>query len=95
MTILEDYLDHFEGAVMAVSHDRYFLDKIADRLFVFDNHKISIVQKTYSDYLDELDKKKEPVSSPNKRTRWITETKTNSKLMKTEKSAVLSNSLIL
>lgn len=64
MTILEDYLDHFEGAVMAVSHDRYFLDKIADRLFVFDNHKISIVQKTYSDYLDELDKKKEPVSSP-------------------------------
>lgn len=64
MTILEDYLDHFEGAVMAVSHDRYFLDKIADRLFVFDNHKITIVQKTYSDYLDELDKKKEPVSSP-------------------------------
>ena len=64
MTILEDYLDHFEGAVMAVSHDRYFLDKIADRLFVFDNHKISIVQKTYSDYLDELDKNKEPVSSP-------------------------------
>ena len=64
MTILENYLDHFEGAVMAVSHDRYFLDKIADRLFVFDNHKISIVQKTYSDYLDELDKKKEPVSSP-------------------------------
>lgn len=64
MTILEDYLDHFEGAVMTVSHDRYFLDKIADRLFVFDNHKISIVQKTYSDYLDELDKKKEPVSSP-------------------------------
>ena len=64
MTILEDYLDHFEGAVMAVSHDRYFLDKIADRLFVFDNHKISIVQKTYSDYLDESDKKKEPVSSP-------------------------------
>ena len=47
MTILEDYLDHFEGAVMAVSHDRYFLDKIADRLFVFDNHKITIVQKTY------------------------------------------------
>lgn len=64
MTILEDYLDHFEGAVMAVSHDRYFLDKIADRLFVFDNHKISIVQKTYSDYLDELDKKKDHVSSP-------------------------------
>ena len=64
MTILEDYLDHFEGAVMAVSHDRYFLDKIADRLFVFDNHKISIVQKTYSDYLDELDKNKETVYSP-------------------------------
>ncbi len=58
MTILEDYLENFQGAVLAVSHDRYFLDKIADRLFVFDNSTISIVQKTYSDYLDELEKNK-------------------------------------
>ena len=35
LTILEDYLDIFNGAVVTVSHDRYFLDKIADRIFAF------------------------------------------------------------
>ncbi len=52
ITILEDYLDNFKGAVIAVSHDRYFLDKIADRLFVFEGSHISIVQQSYSDYLE-------------------------------------------
>lgn len=60
MTILENYLDSFQGAVIAVSHDRYFLDKIADRLFVFDNGSITVVQKTYSDYLEEREKQKSP-----------------------------------
>lgn len=35
MTTLEDYLDGFRGIVITVSHDRYFIDRIADRLFVF------------------------------------------------------------
>ncbi len=35
MTILEDYLDGFNGIVITVSHDRYFIDRVADRLFVF------------------------------------------------------------
>lgn len=52
ITILEDYLDNFKGAVIAVSHDRYFLDKIADRLFVFEGSHISILQQSYSDYLE-------------------------------------------
>ena len=52
ITILEDYLDNFKGAVIAVSHDRYFLDKIADQLFVFEGSHISIVQQSYSDYLE-------------------------------------------
>lgn len=56
LTILEDYLDQFEGAVITVSHDRYFLDKIADRLFVFENHQIHIKQMTYSDYLESKEK---------------------------------------
>ncbi len=78
MTILEDYLENFQGAVLAVSHDRYFLDKIADRLFVFDDSKISIVQKTYSDYLDELEKNKntntvvKEVKQPKKNTNRLT-----------------------
>src|SRR5690606_29480654 len=36
LTILEDYLDEFPGAVIAVSHDRYFLDKMAEKIFVFE-----------------------------------------------------------
>lgn len=35
LTVLEDYLKHFAGTVITVSHDRYFLDKVADRLFIF------------------------------------------------------------
>lgn len=78
MTILEDYLENFQGAVLSVSHDRYFLDKIADRLFVFDDSKITIVQKTYSDYLDELEKNKntntvvKEVKQPKKNTNRFT-----------------------
>ena len=36
LTILEDYLDSFAGIVIAVSHDRYFLDNIVDRIFAFE-----------------------------------------------------------
>ncbi|WP_069986762.1 ABC-F family ATP-binding cassette domain-containing protein [Massilioclostridium coli] len=35
MVVLEDYLEHFDGAVIAVSHDRYFLDKMADFIFAY------------------------------------------------------------
>lgn len=37
LTILEDYLDHFDGIVITVSHDRYFLDRIVKRIFAFDS----------------------------------------------------------
>ncbi len=37
LTILEDYLQDFSGAVIVVSHDRYFLDKVADHIFAFEN----------------------------------------------------------
>ena len=36
LTILEDYLDHFDGIVITVSHDRYFLDRMVKRIFAFD-----------------------------------------------------------
>ncbi len=45
LTILEDYIESFPGAVIAVSHDRYFLDKTADKIFVFEG-KGRIMQYT-------------------------------------------------
>lgn len=58
LTVLEDYLLDFKGAILAVSHDRYFLDKIADRLFIFENEQIRISEDDYSDYLERLTNEK-------------------------------------
>lgn len=52
LAILEDFLDVFKGAVVTVSHDRYFLDKVVDRIFAFEgNGKITQYEGGYSDYL--------------------------------------------
>ena len=50
LNVLEDYLDHFNGAVMVVSHDRYFLDRCCDYIFAFEDKKIRSYIGTYSDY---------------------------------------------
>lgn len=53
LTILESYLDEFSGAVIVVSHDRYFLDRIAEKIFAFEGEG-SVKQYTgnYSDYIE-------------------------------------------
>ncbi|MGN0343520.1 MAG: ABC-F family ATP-binding cassette domain-containing protein [Lachnospiraceae bacterium] len=50
LTILEDYLDSFDGIVIVVSHDRYFLDRVTKRLFVFEPGGIRQFEGNYSDY---------------------------------------------
>ena len=40
INILEDYLQSFEGAILLVSHDRYFVDKMASKLWAFEGDKI-------------------------------------------------------
>lgn len=53
LTILEDYLSGFQGAVIVVSHDRYFLDKVVDRVFVFQpDGALKLYMGGYSDYLE-------------------------------------------
>lgn len=53
LEILEEYLDHFEGIVITVSHDRYFLDRTARRIFAFEEHgQIRQYEGGYSDYLN-------------------------------------------
>lgn len=54
LTVLEDYLDSFAGTVITVSHDRYFLDKVADDLLIFQgNGQIQRYTGRFTDYLKE------------------------------------------
>lgn len=53
LTILEDYLNSFTGIVVTVSHDRYFLDNVVDRIFEFTgNGKLQQYEGGYTDYLE-------------------------------------------
>ena len=51
LEILEQYLESFKGAVIVVSHDRYFLDKVADHLLVLENNEIKEYNGIVSDYI--------------------------------------------
>ena len=52
LTILEDYLDRFDGIIVIVSHDRYFLDRTVGRIFAFEGDgRIRQYEGGYSDYL--------------------------------------------
>ncbi|WP_216697013.1 ABC-F family ATP-binding cassette domain-containing protein [Anaerostipes faecalis] len=68
LTILEDYLDTFQGIVITVSHDRYFLDRIVNRIFAFESGgRLVQYEGGYTDYLEktkdkfkQIQTKKEP-----------------------------------
>lgn len=59
INILEDYLQSFEGAILLVSHDRYFVDKMANKLWAFEGTKINVLYEEYSVYLELEDELKE------------------------------------
>lgn len=66
LTILENYLEGFDGAVVTVSHDRYFLDKCVDRIFAFEeNGNIKQYEGGYTDYI-EAHKPKESINTRKK-----------------------------
>ena len=61
MTILEDYLNSFQGIVITVSHDRYFLDNVVDRIFEFDgNGHLQQYEGGYTDYIEAKQKREVP-----------------------------------
>lgn len=63
LTILEDYLDDFNGVVITVSHDRYFLDRTCNKIFSYENFgDIKVFIGNYSDYI--LNKKDEIIEKP-------------------------------
>jgi len=74
LEILEDYLDAFKGCLLIVSHDRFFLDRTVDYLFIFQDGKLRKFAGNYSDYLlvkrfeqDATEEKKEPIITRPKR----------------------------
>nr|WP_245186866.1 ABC-F family ATP-binding cassette domain-containing protein [Enterococcus larvae] len=75
LTVLEDYIRQFNGTVIAVSHDRYFLDKTAEKLLVFKgNTEIATYYGAMSDYLEneseekaEVKKEKPVVAKPSEK----------------------------
>lgn len=71
LSILEDYLDSFNGIVITVSHDRYFLDRVVQRIFAFEeNSVIRQYEGGFTDYKiasDRLDSQQETKIEPKKR----------------------------
>ncbi len=69
LTVLEDYLDSFQGIVVAVSHDRYFLDRIVKRIFAFEGGgKIAQYEGGYTDWqirVQQKEQKNNPASGTN------------------------------
>lgn len=67
LKVLEDYLEEFAGAVIVISHDRYFLDRTCERIWHFEgNGEIRVHTGNYSEFLEQLkaaQPKAEPVAS--------------------------------
>ena len=65
LKVLEQYLEDFAGAVVVISHDRYFLDRVCDRIWSFQGQGV-IDQHTgnYSDYLEHIKNRVIEVESP-------------------------------
>ncbi|MDP2173731.1 MAG: ABC-F family ATP-binding cassette domain-containing protein [Candidatus Cloacimonadaceae bacterium] len=76
LEILEDYLDAFKGCIIMVSHDRFFLDRTVDYLFIFEDGEIRKFPGNYSDYLlvkkfqtEEAEERQNPIVLKPKRSR--------------------------
>lgn len=65
LTILEDYLEDFQGAVIVVSHDRYFLDRVINKLLLFKNGEVTHYTGNYSDNLERINNKDDNTKNNN------------------------------
>ncbi|HHV37018.1 MAG TPA: ABC-F family ATP-binding cassette domain-containing protein [Candidatus Cloacimonetes bacterium] len=79
LEVLEDYLDSFRGCLLVVSHDRYFLDRCIDYLFIMENGKVRKFAGNYSDYLlvkrfeeEEKEEAKKPAERPKRVSKGLT-----------------------
>ena len=56
---LESVLDRYNGTIILVTHDRYMMEKICDKLLVFENKEIKRYEYNFSEYLEKISEKKE------------------------------------
>ncbi|ECR6750319.1 ATP-binding cassette domain-containing protein [Campylobacter coli] len=96
INILEEYLLSFEGAILLVSHDRYFVDKIATKLYAFESGaKINILHTLYTEYLEnekemqEFDDYISSLDSQQKQT--LIQKEKNSKKLSYKENEILKN----
>lgn len=76
LNVLEEYLSHFSGSLLIVTHDRYFLDRIVDHLFVFEgNLKIRDFPGNYTDYREKRRTERLPKPELKAKTKEATESK--------------------
>ncbi|HEF3485029.1 TPA: ABC-F family ATP-binding cassette domain-containing protein [Campylobacter coli] len=95
INILEEYLLSFEGAILLVSHDRYFVDKIATKLYAFENGaKINILHTLYTEYLEnekEMQEFDDYVSSLDLQEQTRMQKEKNSKKLSYKENEILKN----
>jgi ATP-binding cassette subfamily F protein uup len=78
LATLEEFLLHFNGCLLLVSHDRYFMDKLVDHLFVFEGDGIiRDFNGTYSEYRDDLDERVSQQKKENIKSKTIEEVPAN------------------
>ena len=56
---LEQYLKAYKGTILLVSHDRYFLDQIVNRIFEVENHRLETYEGSYSQYAEQKKQRRE------------------------------------
>ncbi len=66
--VLEDFLDYFPGPILIASHDRYFIDRIANKVFVLEDATLRLIRGGFSDYLTYLDEKPQNLQVKEKKT---------------------------
>jgi len=79
LEILEDYLDAFKGCLLVVSHDRFFLDRVVDYMFIFEEERIVKFPGNYSDYMlvKRFREEEKKIARSAKNTRTISNRKTS------------------
>ena len=83
LATLEEFLLHFNGCLLLVSHDRYFMDKLVDHLFVFEGDGIiRDFNGTYSEYRDDLDERVSQQKKENIKSKTIEEVPANTTVKK-------------